>query len=404
MMLAAAATAPAEDGRFEISQSSIPLVITNSGSYVLTANITGAAGTNGITVLADDVSIDLNGFSLIGVAGSLDGISVPTNTYRSNIEVINGTVRAWGDDGVDLFTTSNSILSDLNISSNANAGAKAGFNSVVQRCRAFRNGGIPGPAPSSTNLLGQGIDVENGSIIRQCIIWQNNSHGISAHSGSVVQDTIMWGNGHDGFHGSHATTVRGCVAGGNSEGVEVDSGSQILNSVSGNNSEDGLRCKSDVVVSNVAIAGGITIQGSLAFRNGDNGADLAGPGSQLVNSLIYSNTGHGVRTSDGSLVLQNLVAYNGVIGQNDDGIHVYGNGGRVEGNHVVWNYDRAIQLENGGTGGSGNFIARNTLQGNDSSTPLSFSAGFTNHGYSVTITSGGSMPAADPWANFFTLP
>ncbi len=400
-MLAAEAVYAA-DGRFEISQASIPLVITNGGSYILTENVTGVSGTNGITILADDVSIDLNGFNLIGVAGSRDGVSVPTNSYLKNIEVFNGAVRSWGDDGVDLFTTSNSVLSDLGVFSNANTGAKAGFNSVVQRCRVFRNGGIPGPQPATTNLLGQGIDVENGSIIRQCIVWQNNSHGISAHSGSVLQDTILWGNGHDGFHGSHATTVQGSIAGRNSEGIEIDSGGQILNCVASDNSEDGLRCKADTNA--FAVAGGITINGSLAFRNGDNGVDMAGPGCQLANSLIYSNVGHGVRTSSGCMVLQSLVAFNGETAASDDGIHVYGMGGRVEGNHVVWNYDRGIQLENGATGGSGNFIARNTLQGNDSGTPLSFSAGFTNHGYQVTIATGGAMPAGDPWANFFTLP
>src|SRR3954469_21762838 len=50
--------------------SSLPLVITNSGSYYLTANLTGIVGTNGITITADNVTIDLNGFALNGVPGS----------------------------------------------------------------------------------------------------------------------------------------------------------------------------------------------------------------------------------------------------------------------------------------------------------------------------------------------
>src|SRR4051794_15270642 len=49
---------------------SLPYVITNAGSYYLATNLTGSAGTNGITVIADNVSIDLNGFSLIGKPGS----------------------------------------------------------------------------------------------------------------------------------------------------------------------------------------------------------------------------------------------------------------------------------------------------------------------------------------------
>ena len=54
--------------------SSADYVISNSGSYYLTSNLTAAAGQNGITVNADDVTIDLNGFTLTGSgADSGDG-------------------------------------------------------------------------------------------------------------------------------------------------------------------------------------------------------------------------------------------------------------------------------------------------------------------------------------------
>ncbi len=43
--------------------SSLPITITNPGSYYLTANLTGGSG-NGITVSSSGVTIDLNGFTL----------------------------------------------------------------------------------------------------------------------------------------------------------------------------------------------------------------------------------------------------------------------------------------------------------------------------------------------------
>ena len=46
--------------------SSAGYVISNSGSYYLTSNLTAGAGEVGITVSADDVTIDLNGFTLTG--------------------------------------------------------------------------------------------------------------------------------------------------------------------------------------------------------------------------------------------------------------------------------------------------------------------------------------------------
>ncbi len=55
--------------------SALPFTINQCGSYFLTDCLTGVAGQNGITIDADDVTLDLNGFTLIGVPGSLDGIA-----------------------------------------------------------------------------------------------------------------------------------------------------------------------------------------------------------------------------------------------------------------------------------------------------------------------------------------
>src|SRR5437588_12623981 len=54
--------------------SSLPYTVTNGGSYYLTANLTGVALQSGITIQADDVTLDLNGFTLIGVPTSSSGI------------------------------------------------------------------------------------------------------------------------------------------------------------------------------------------------------------------------------------------------------------------------------------------------------------------------------------------
>src|SRR5215469_10506728 len=45
--------------------SSLPFTIGSSGSYYLAASLTGSGGNDGITVNADDVTVDLNGFALI---------------------------------------------------------------------------------------------------------------------------------------------------------------------------------------------------------------------------------------------------------------------------------------------------------------------------------------------------
>ena len=79
------------DPRTPICQADMPLTITESGSYVVVENLTGSSGSHGITIQADDVTIDLNGFSLTGVTGALDGIhaDLGTGPWR-NLTVRNG--------------------------------------------------------------------------------------------------------------------------------------------------------------------------------------------------------------------------------------------------------------------------------------------------------------------------
>jgi hypothetical protein len=77
--------------------------ITQPGSYYLTGNITGVAGKHGIEIVASGVTLDLNGFDLVGVAGmgAFDGVSASVPGLI-NITVVNGSIRSWGDEGVDL--------------------------------------------------------------------------------------------------------------------------------------------------------------------------------------------------------------------------------------------------------------------------------------------------------------
>ncbi len=55
--------------------SSIPITLTNGGSYYLTADLKQTNSAAGITLAASDITIDLNGFALIGTNGAGDGIT-----------------------------------------------------------------------------------------------------------------------------------------------------------------------------------------------------------------------------------------------------------------------------------------------------------------------------------------
>ena len=59
------------------------------------------------------VTLDLNGFDLVGVPGSLDGV-FGSNAPTVNIAVRNGSVRNWGGNSLNLFNAgSNTIISGV---------------------------------------------------------------------------------------------------------------------------------------------------------------------------------------------------------------------------------------------------------------------------------------------------
>jgi hypothetical protein len=76
-----------------------PIKITTPGNHVLTSNLVLTGRTvDAIDIKANDVTINLNGFSIIGPgAGSGVGINGASN---ANISVTNGTVTKMGSRGI----------------------------------------------------------------------------------------------------------------------------------------------------------------------------------------------------------------------------------------------------------------------------------------------------------------
>lgn len=149
--------------RVQLNEQAItlPYTISQPGSYVLTSNLTGVAGQHGIVIDADDVALDLNGFVLTGVAGSVNGIMV--NGSRKNIAIKNGTVRAWNGVGVEAFSAGNSRFENLRLSNNTLVGLRANDGSTITGCTAQQNGS--GMVVDGCTVIGCAFALNTGSAI-----------------------------------------------------------------------------------------------------------------------------------------------------------------------------------------------------------------------------------------------
>ena len=181
-------------------------IISQPGSYYLTGNITGVAGKHGIVIPTGGVSLDLGGFVLQGVPGSLSGIT--TVVFQEDIRVERGTVRNWGGSGVAVFGD-NSILRDLILTRNGGPGIDAGgaFHPRIEGCVAMFNGAVD-PRPSIIGGVGSvitgcsvrgsfgaGISVGAGGRAESCTVVASSAAGILVAIGAVVSDCVVAGNG-----------------------------------------------------------------------------------------------------------------------------------------------------------------------------------------------------------------
>ncbi len=116
----------------------LPYTISQPGSYVLTSNLTGSNGLDGFIIDADDVTLDLNGFALVGVTGSLDGVHV--DGAHSNITVKNGTIRSWAARGISAALAVNGRFEGLSIGNCSNDGISVGSNSIIRVLSVTDNG------------------------------------------------------------------------------------------------------------------------------------------------------------------------------------------------------------------------------------------------------------------------
>ena len=292
------------DGQIKISQpTSFPVVINQPGSYVLTSNIVvSIADVHGISITADNVTLDLNGHALIGPGKtsrtSGHGIYV---SNRSNVAVINGTVRNFGGRGVRAWGQ-NTQVKDIRAYGNGYIGIEA-WNSIVTNCSTRGNGddGIYALSSTVTNCTAYGNDdcgiYGSELTVSNCSANSNNSRGISVVS-STLTNCTAYGNGDDGIW-TNISTITNCTVRENGDDGIYGEHSIVTNCTVYTSTDDGIEAKyANVTNCTVYASGGDGIEGKGRCRiegnnlrsSGGYGLNLSSVRNYAIKNVAGSNT------------------------------------------------------------------------------------------------------------------
>lgn len=202
-----------------------PVTLDHPGSYRLTGNLdvtdatardgSAAENTTAILVAADNVTVDLNGFTIHGPTscapapganctstGSGKGID---SAGHAGTVITNGTVEGMGSQGIEV--SDGALIERIQSRNNGGDGISCpGNGAVVARCRVTSNGG--------SGILGAAIATESVAVT-------NHMDGIR---GGVVASCFAARNGvqASGFKGIVADIATGSEAFGNAGSPDIE--------------------------------------------------------------------------------------------------------------------------------------------------------------------------------------
>ncbi|MDP1660993.1 MAG: hypothetical protein Q8L55_03675 [Phycisphaerales bacterium] len=159
------------DGRIPIPASSTTVTIATPGSYVLTGNITPAAGTNGILVSASNVTVDLNGYTVAGASNTFTGVVLTGGA--SAVVIRNGTVTGFSAGVAAGPGSIGVVFEDLLVKDVKTLGILASSGTVrgirVRRCSVVDTGSTT--TSTDGNIVISGISLTGaGHTIEDCVV------------------------------------------------------------------------------------------------------------------------------------------------------------------------------------------------------------------------------------------
>jgi len=286
--------------------TTLPYDITQPGSYLVAAPLTGTAG---ITISASNVTLDLNQYTLLGASGNTTrGIRIQGE--QTNVSILNGSIRNWKGSGLDGTACTGMRISHLIVAGNEQDGILVGNGAVITSCIATGN-------------TMDGIDAGNASVITACSVSGNGDNGIETDEAAVIQGNAVFQNAKSGIY--------------------TGSGAQISGNTCRNNQQHGIESG----------------MGSLVQANNSTGNTLCGfmlqNGSTGKDNTAKDNVSHGFSAQQDVVLVNNSADSNG-----QHGFYSSFDGGKLEGNQSSDNTSGFY------ISGSGWLVIRNTASNNAS--------------------------------------
>lgn len=357
--------------RTRIPGGTTVFTISSEGSYYLSGNLSITSG-SAITVAANNVTIDLQGFEVAGTGG-FTGIVI--NSGISNVTIRNGTIRNFTSVGINGAGNSTVRVEKVRALNNGSVGIKVDINGAVIDCVAEANAGV-------------GIVGADNCVIHHCQSIGNtgtSSHGISVGNDAQISGCVARTNGGSGIVAGTSGELSDCVANNNSGiGINLGGGCTLSNCIASNNAGS----------AGISVTAGCTIINCIGNTNGDFGITV-GDRNMVSGCTCNSNQVAGIVAANDCVIINNHASQNGGGGGGGSGIEVTGSNNRVEGNSVHANNDPA-----GSYGiypvspNVGNVIIKNTARGNNTENYHN-AAGNADYG-----PFGSPSSATNPFTNF----
>ncbi len=194
-------TSAIEGTQTRIQQSDLSggtYTINSAGRYAVVEDLTAPAGAITITINADNVYLDLNGFTIDGTGGSTAIISVASG--RSHIYIGNGTLINATSTALDILANSSEVtIERIGIINSSGLGFQIqGTNCTLQQC-------------STTNSSSAGIalNTAKGIIIQDYTSYNDQTYGIDILQSQqiIITNVSIFASGTTGINGSDIQNI-----------------------------------------------------------------------------------------------------------------------------------------------------------------------------------------------------